>query len=90
MTRMGRPEFLSLPTALMACGPFASFAQFAAKPSQKSKKPGDIRPGLGEILMEGLAVELFLPARHDQRGDAVADHVDRRAEHAHETVDSEN
>src|SRR2546425_11284874 len=31
MTRMGRTEFLSLPTALMACGPFASFAQFAAK-----------------------------------------------------------
>ena len=31
MTRMGRTEFLSLPTALMACGPFASFAQFAAQ-----------------------------------------------------------
>jgi len=28
---MGRTEFLSLPTALMACGPFASFAQFAAQ-----------------------------------------------------------
>src|SRR5207247_11204092 len=31
MTRMGCTEFLSLPTALMACGPFASFAQFAAQ-----------------------------------------------------------
>ena len=31
MTRMGRTEFLSLPTGLMACGPFASFAHFAAK-----------------------------------------------------------
>ena len=26
ITRMGRTEFLSLPTALMACGPFAHFA----------------------------------------------------------------
>jgi len=28
---MGLTEFLSLPTALMACGPYAEFAQFAAK-----------------------------------------------------------
>jgi len=32
---MGCTEFLSLPTALMACGQFASFAQFAAQIDRK-------------------------------------------------------
>jgi len=43
------------------------------------------RSGKGQA--QRWTIDFMFPARHYQRGDAVAEHVNRRAEHAHEPVD---
>src|ERR1019366_8933801 len=42
------------------------------------------------VRNENLAVNLPLPTTDDQSGNAVANHVDKRAEHAHEAIDSQD
>ena len=45
---------------------------------------------LRQVLVESLAVEFAFPSRYDHRGDAIADHVDHGAEHAHEAVNAQD
>ncbi len=44
----------------------------------------------GKIASQIFACEFAVPARDDESGYAVADHIDEGAEHTHEAVDAEN
>src|ERR1700751_4973163 len=46
--------------------------------------------GSGQLRTEHVASQLALPARDDQGSDAVADHIDEAAEHAHKAIDPED
>src|SRR5260370_23901507 len=43
-----------------------------------------------QIALQRLAIELLFPSRHHDRSHTIPDHINRRAAHPHETVDSQN
>jgi len=66
----------------------------APKPSApvQKLKPSPALQIIGKMkdTLQGRAVDFVFPTRQDQCGHAVSDHVYQGAEHAHETVDTQN